>query len=451
MNTINRSINSQYLGELSNQIIPLENNKYPPKITELEDTLFLDLLGNKKIRINGSAGLVGSHTLIRLIKTGANIKASCYPNIPEDLSNKQPDNLLTINVRDVLSCKDNLLDMKGTDVYLHYAGIPIHYAHPAKAPEIFAVDALGSALVALAAHTENKRRNSLGKPNLRLIMLSSISALWMENYLFSLLNSEKAGEYNQGLALQNWLITATKDFVEYSIAYDGDLDPRPPLEFVNDYLSKKQGLLDITEELSHFDYYAFSKLLMDKILESLLKKELLENTIVLRPVSLLGTGLQNKDATPFIAKMVSLLSNGESGTLWRDRKGYYLPLSTYFEILKCLILIPEEQIKKLEFINLPGRSISQGDLYDKYIKPAVKNCLKEKGFYLDSLGDLIVDDNIGIPIDANREVNMQEIPSFIRPYHQISDELLSNTVKEITREIVTEIELPGYLADRLAS
>jgi hypothetical protein len=196
--------------------------------------------------------------------------------------------------------------------------------------------------------------------------------------------------------------------------------------------------MDTVKKLERFDYYALSKLLMDKLLKALANEGLLENTIVIRPGSMIGTGLQKKDDPAFIAAMIKALFYGQKETIWKERAGYYVPLSTVNEILKRLILIPDSKItNKIEFINILGRRIPQIDFYKNYIKPAVAECL---GITTDGLKAVIEEGLNPNPSDAVRYSDSKKPHEFITEMRiEITDAVLHETVKEIAREIISEL------------
>jgi nucleoside-diphosphate-sugar epimerase len=402
-------------------------------LRELIDETEKDELDRMTIGINGVGGLVGSHVLSVLTDTTeAAIKASYFPIIPSSLATEN----ITISKTNILLPEDNRVVLENVDAFLHMAGKPIHYADLSLVPEIFAVNAIGSPLVALSAHDQNKKHQATGKGALRMVIISSISSVWMDSYI-SMLSSEGSEKREVGEKLRKWLAEATDEFIKYTERYHKEPYGEKPIEFVRQYLHQKNGLIEIVGGIEKFDHYALSKLLMDKVLMALAEKEVIENVIVIRPGSLLGTGLQNKDDPGFIPKMVIQSYNKKAVEIWDERIGYYLPISTFVEILKDLILIPEDRItNRIEFINIPGKDILQKDFYIDYILPVlIKNTGLKKSELMTRL-KIIPNPN---PTDKARYVSTKTTHNFIKGRYAVTPDLLRKVTQEITERIISEL------------
>lgn len=418
---------------------------------------------SKKIGLNGANGLVGPKVMHFLLSQEHDVSAWYFipPKEKEALPKKTTEEFrnwffqkagLASAPSNLQVYEGDLLDreavkqmVEGQDVFFHIAGVPIHYAKQELAPNIFAVDAIGSALVALATHSENQKRKEMGKEPLRLIMFSSISSKWISKWIKTKL-SPKNRE-----ALTIWTRKAATDFLDYSNRYfeRGSEEPSP-ISFAKAYLGREQGLFDLVnseQELRKFDYYALSKLLMDEILKILAEKGAVVNTVVIRPVSLLGTGLQNKDDPGFIAKATAALIKKEPYPIW-DRTGFYIPLSVTMNILDELMTFNRDQMSEpIAFINLPGLAINQHLLFTDYILPNLKEILKmdsglAKKLQLDpdqliNLGEVFPLVPSPTSIDLVREVS-PKIHPLIAKTHRITQKRMKNEIRNIMLEIVKD-------------
>jgi hypothetical protein len=197
------------------------------------------------IGMNGVAGLAGGELMKYFaMTTKASLQVSGFPDIPDSLI-KSSAGRFTIRKGNILIRSDNERDLDGVDAFLHIAGRPVHYADKELAPNIFAVDVIGSAMVALSAYAENiKRRDRHELGPLRMIMFSSISSVWIDNYIKRISASGNHEESEAGSDLTEWLKQATKEFLEYTEAYYEGRTEVNPEAFVNSYLGKSGGLIE---------------------------------------------------------------------------------------------------------------------------------------------------------------------------------------------------------------
>ncbi len=392
--------------------------------------------------------LVGSMLREHYRKLGGKVRAAFYPESQaRSLREEGKSANLEIETGNVLDPDHNRKMLKRLDGFIYLVAIPIHYVDKKKAPMIFAVNVLGSLSMALAAHEERKaRRANEDGQKLRMIMTSSVSSIWMANtirWLKAKPNTTKTAE-----ELEAWLETAKDDFLGYvkqrHANKSGMMDP---VEFVRQYIIAEPGseakghgktLSEIVKDLENFDYYALSKLLMDKVLEQMDRDGLVENTIVIQPASIMGEGLQGKDDPGFTSKMVSRLYHHEKDDVWTGRFLYYLPVETLIKILDGLLLVPEDKLGgKIKTIQLPGNEILHEDAFHRYIYPITKAKLKEIGQDVSHLEDVIGFIVNPHPGEAeNRVLDVHNIDPLIQEWHQINEDLLPDLFTKIIGGIV---------------